>query len=142
MLIVSISVEPSMSTFFLTSTLPVLLTTLHALSIDSISRLNVILTVFGIITWFYEPCGISISMFWLGYHMFGMLTLTMCSLLPLKVNCVLCSTIGSNSPNMLIAFYLIYNIIMIFYDHLQMDIHCCKNCRQPSSIHCYYYYYY
>ena len=28
--------------------------------------------------------------------MFGMLTLAICSLLPLKANCVICSTMGSN----------------------------------------------
>ena len=40
----SISVEPSVRTFFFTSALPTLLTTLRALSVDSTSRSNVILT--------------------------------------------------------------------------------------------------
>ena len=75
LLIVSISFKPSMSTFFLMSVLPTLFTMLRVMSVDSISRLNVILTVSGIITWSLEPCGISISICWVGYAIFGMLTL-------------------------------------------------------------------
>ena len=46
----SMSFEPRISTFFFTSVLPTLFTKLRALSVDVNSRLNVILTVFGIIT--------------------------------------------------------------------------------------------
>ena len=46
----SMSFEPSMSTFFLTNALPTLFATLRALSDDSVSRLNVILKVSGTIT--------------------------------------------------------------------------------------------
>ena len=57
----SISFEPSMSIFFFTSALATLLTTLCALSVDLMSRLNVVLMVSGIITWPLEPCRISMS---------------------------------------------------------------------------------
>ena len=69
LLIMSMSFEPSISTFFFRSDLPTLFTTLRVLSVDVMSRLNVILTVSGIITWSLEPCGISISMCWLQYAM-------------------------------------------------------------------------
>ena len=49
LLIVSMPFEPSMSAFFLTSALPTLFTALCALSVDSMSRLNVIVMVSGII---------------------------------------------------------------------------------------------
>ena len=78
--------------------LPTLFTTLRALSVDSMSRLSVILRVYGRITRSPEPCGIFMSACWPGYPMSGMLTMTKCSLLRLKANYVLCSTIGSNSP--------------------------------------------
>ena len=78
-----------MSNFYLTSALPTLFTTLRTLSFDSRSKSNVIFKVSGTITWSLEPCGISVSMCCLGYLMFGMLVLTMFSLLPLKANCIL-----------------------------------------------------
>ena len=83
---------------FFTDALPTLFTTLCALSVDVMSSLKVTLTVSSIITWSLEPCGIWISICWLSYAMFGMLSLAMCSLLSLKANCVLCSIMGSNFP--------------------------------------------
>ena len=46
-----------------------------------------------------ESCGISISICWPDYAIFCLFTLAACSLLPLKVNCVLCSAMGSNSTD-------------------------------------------
>ena len=43
---------------FFTSALPTLFAILRVSSVDSMSRLNVILTVPGTITWFLEPCDI------------------------------------------------------------------------------------
>ena len=97
LLIMSISFEPRLSTFFFTSILPMLLTTLRVLSVDSISRSNFILPVSGTITWSTEPLGIIILKCWPGYAKLVVLTLAICSLLPLKANYVLCSIMGSNS---------------------------------------------
>ena len=47
----------------------------------------------GTITLSLEPSGISISMCWPGYAMFGMLDLVMCSPVPSKALGILCSAI-------------------------------------------------
>ena len=52
-----------------TSALPTLLTTLSilcVLSVDSVSRLNVVFMVSGTMIWSLEPCGISVSVCWFG----------------------------------------------------------------------------
>ena len=96
-----------MSIFFFSNALPTLLTMLPVLSVDSVSKSNVIFAVSGTMIWSLEPFGISISMFSFGYAIFVMLTLAICFLLPLKSNCILCSGMGSNSPHTLIYLYII-----------------------------------
>ena len=45
-----------------------------------------------------EPYGISTSICWFEYSIFGMFTLSISSLLSLKTSCALCFGSGSNSP--------------------------------------------
>ena len=80
------------------------------LYVDSMSRLNVVLTILGTIIWSLEPCRIQRSICWPRHVKLGMLTLAMSYLLLLKANSVACSTIGSNSTETLIN--LIDNLII------------------------------
>ena len=49
------------------------------------------------------------------YAVFGMLTLAIGSLLPLKANHVLCSVMGSNSPCYLFNMYFLKKFLLLFY---------------------------
>ena len=73
-----------------------LLIILHALSVDSMSRLNVIFTLSGIIAWSLKLCVISVSICWYLKTKLGMLTFPIFSF-SFEKDWVLCTDQGSNS---------------------------------------------